>query len=98
MTEPRAVYSLGEFFRSALLVAFGMIGIAAVVIPISVTANHSVDSLGFLAFILAWYALVTWTGYWFLFRISYRLELVGESLTWHAPFRSGTVPAPAIRS
>ena len=51
-----------------------------------------------LAFMAPWFAALGWNVYWWLFRVAYRVELIGRTLQWRAPFRSGTIPVDAIES
>ena len=49
-----------------------------------------------LFFMVLWFAALGWNVYMWLFRIAYRVELVGGELTWRAPLAGGSVPASAI--
>ena len=44
-----------------------------------------------LLFVLAWIAILGWNAYWFLWRLSYRLEVDGDRLRWMTPLRTGEV-------
>ena len=43
-----------------------------------------------------WILALGWSMYWWLFRVAYRVELVGRTLNWRAPLRSGSIPVDAI--
>nr|WP_245763047.1 hypothetical protein [Microbacterium azadirachtae] len=49
-----------------------------------------------LWFFLLWFGVAGWNVYWWLFRIAYRVELVGEMVRWRALFASGALPVSAI--
>lgn len=51
-----------------------------------------------LLFMLVWFAGLGWNLYWWLFRVAYRVELVGGTLQWRAPLAGGTMPVSAIDS
>ncbi|MGR2751923.1 hypothetical protein [Agromyces arachidis] len=53
------------------------------------------DAFG-IAFVVAWWAILAWNVYWFIFRVAYRLELRGETLHWRAPLARGELPARSI--
>jgi len=48
-------------------------------------------------FSLGWIAIAAWNGYWFLFRVAYRLNVDHDVLLWSAPLRGGTVPLADIQ-
>ncbi|GAA1060108.1 hypothetical protein [Agromyces bracchium] len=49
-----------------------------------------------IAFIAAWWAILAWNVYWFMFRVAYRLELRGETLHWRAQLARGELPGRSI--
>ncbi len=40
-------------------------------------------------FDVAWFAILLWNAYWFLFRISYHVELEDNQIRWFTPLRRG---------
>lgn len=44
-----------------------------------------------LLFVPLWIAALGWVAYWWLWRLSYRLEVDGDRLRWSTPLRSGEV-------
>ncbi|WP_431247187.1 hypothetical protein [Leifsonia xyli] len=51
-----------------------------------------------IGFMVIWFAALGWNVYWWLFRVAYRVELVGRTLYWRAPLRSGTMPVDSVDS
>jgi hypothetical protein len=54
-----------------------------------------------LLFMALWIGALGWNAYWWLWRISYRLEVDGDRLRWMTPLRNGEVlvsDVQAIRS
>lgn len=47
-------------------------------------------------FVALWFLALGWNVYWWLFRVAYRIELVGRTLNWRAPLRHGSIPVDAI--
>lgn len=47
-------------------------------------------------FAALWFLALGWSMYWWLFRVAYRVELVGRTLNWRAPLRRGSIPVDAI--
>src|SRR5580704_7696421 len=40
-------------------------------------------------FDVAWCLVVVWNAYWFLYRVSYRIEMEGDQIRWFTPLRHG---------
>lgn len=74
------------FVMSALL-------IVGVTILVQTLTGHAGPPLWFL---LLWFGALGWNVYWWLFRIAYRVELVGATLHWKAPLARGVLPVGAI--
>jgi hypothetical protein len=47
-------------------------------------------------FLVLWFAVLGWNVYWWLFRLAFRVELVGDTLRWRAPLAGGAMPVAAI--
>lgn len=67
--------------------------VAGVSILVQTLTGHAGPPLWFLAI---WFGALGWNVYWWLFRVAYRVDLVGETLHWKAPFNSGALPVSAI--
>lgn len=81
-------YQLYALWR---LQIFGTFAIFAVV-GVPVVATSLVARSGPpIWFAVLWLLVAVWNGYWFLFRIAYRLDLSESSIRWRAPLRSGTI-------
>lgn len=79
-------------FMPAIL---GVLTIGGVSILVQTLSGNAGPSLFFLVF---WFAALGWNIYWWLFRIAYRVELVGDTLYWWAPLSRGEVPVAAVES
>jgi hypothetical protein len=89
-----ATYQMYPLYRAQLIAVFGILTLFAVVMFAS-TASTDVR---FLLFGLFWLAALGWNAYWWLVRISYRLDLNGDELRWLTPTRSGTIPLHQLRA
>jgi hypothetical protein len=74
------------FWRPFVFAIFGFMIVAGVFI--FVTPNGSDPGPGPL-FGVAWFLILLWNAYWFLFRISYRVELENDQIRWFTPLRHG---------
>jgi hypothetical protein len=68
-----------------LLVFAAFIVFGAVFIVLAITRPDGPP----LLFVLAWIAILAWNGYWFLWRLSYRIQADGDRLLWTTPLRTG---------
>jgi hypothetical protein len=84
--EPRP-YRMYPLWRVQILSMFVLFAVVGVVVLVAAVVASSGPSL----FALVWVLGVIWNGYWFLFRIAYRLDLTESSLAWRTPLRSGTI-------
>ncbi len=78
------VWGFGAKRIVAMLALMAAIGVAGLVAAVVATGPP-------LWFVGLYLLALVWNAYWFLFRIAYRLDLSQDELSWHAPFRSGTV-------
>jgi hypothetical protein len=85
--EPRTyrMYPLWRVQILGMFVLFAVVGVVVVVAGVVASSGPP------LFFALVWVLVVIWNGYWFLFRIAYRLDLTESSLAWRTPLRSGTI-------
>ena len=81
-------YSYTSGSRLGLL-AF-MVGFGVFAVFLVVTALTRPDGPP-LAFVILWIAALGWNAYWWLWRLSYRLEVDGDRLRWATPLRTGEV-------
>src|SRR6185437_9865025 len=79
-------YVMFPLWRPFVFVIFGVMCIAGIFLLL--TPNTSHHGPGVL-FGVVWFAILLWNGYWFLFRISYRIELEGDRVRWFTAFRHG---------
>ncbi len=77
------------------LLVMSVLVIAGVSILVLTTTGHAGPPLWFL---VIWFGVLGWNVYWLLFRVAYRVELVGETLQWKAPFAGDALPVSAITS
>ena len=82
----RVSYSMFPFWRPFVFVIFGFMAVAGVFIFFA--PNGSNPGPGPL-FGVAWCLILLWNAYWFLFRISYRVELEDNQIRWFTPTRQG---------
>lgn len=90
-----ATWSLPAVWVPFLLFMLAVFTVAGVSIVVQTMAGRTGAPLLFMAL---WFAALGWNFYWWLFRVAYRVELVGGVLHWRAPLRSGTMPVDAIES
>lgn len=72
--------------RAMLLAIFGVLLIVGSFAVLYSTTSPPSQPLWFIGL---WFVILVWNAYWFLWRFSYRVDVDGDRLTWHAPFRSG---------
>ena len=77
------------------LLIMSVLMIAGVSILVLTTTGHAGPPSWFL---VIWFGVFGWNAYWWLFRVAYRVELVGQTLQWKAPFTSGALPVGEITS
>ncbi|PRB05853.1 hypothetical protein [Microbacterium sp. MYb64] len=77
------------------LLTMSVLVIVGVSILVLTMTGHAGPPLWFLPI---WFVVLGWNVYWWLFRVAYRVELVGETLHWKAPFASGALSVGAITS
>jgi len=82
----RVSYSMFPFWRPFVFVLFGCMAVAGVFIFFAPSGSN--PGPGPL-FGVAWCLILLWNAYWFLFRISYRVELEGNQIRWFTPLRRG---------
>ncbi|WP_292721923.1 hypothetical protein [Microbacterium sp. 13-71-7] len=80
------------WFQLLTLSVLVIVGVSILVLTMT---GHAGSPLWFLA---TWFVVLGWNVYWWLFRVAYRVELVGETLRWKAPFASGALSVGAITS
>jgi len=78
-----------------LLFILGVLLFSGAFIVVRILAGQSGPPLLFMVF---WFAALGWNIYWWLFRVAYRVDLVGDSLHWRAPLNRGIMPVAAIES
>jgi hypothetical protein len=78
----------------AVLPFVGMVGVA-ILVPIIAIQRQEWEGLAFFA---VWLAVGCIVGYQLLWKVSYRLELEGDTLRWFTPFRRGEVHVGEILS
>lgn len=76
---------VGRWF---FLVLFGVFGIVAVALLVSLTGDDRPP----VSFVLFWLFALGWNAYWWLFRVAYSLTLREGILEWEAPARRGAIP------
>jgi hypothetical protein len=87
--EPR------RFYRFQALGMFSLFAVVAVwLVAMVATGAKNGPPVLFVAF---WVLAAVWNGYWFLFRICYRISLEEASLRWDAPAAHGVVALDALR-
>ena len=87
--EPR------RFYRFQVLGMFSLFAVVAVwLVAMVATGAKNGPPVLFVAF---WVLAALWNGYWFLFRICYRISLEEASLRWDAPAAHGVVALDALR-
>jgi hypothetical protein len=85
----RVSYSMDTWWKPFLLVSFVIFAIAGVGL---VTITWTRQDGPSIVFAFLWLVAAVWAGYWWLFRVSYRLELEDGQLRWFAPLRHGELP------
>jgi hypothetical protein len=78
-----------------VLFIHGVLLFAGAFIFVRILAGQAGPPLLLMAF---WFAALGWNIYWWLFRVAYRVHLVGGTLHWRAPFNAGSMPVYAIES
>jgi hypothetical protein len=87
--EPR------RFYRFQILGMFSVFAVVGVwLVAMAASGAKAGPPVVFVAF---WALAAIWNGYWFLFRISYRIVLSETSLRWDAPAAHGVVALSALR-
>ena len=86
----RVTYLSSRWYPVLVYVSFaGFVLAACFLVALSLTRPDQAPPWWFSAL---WCLAVIWNAYWFLFRISYRLDLDSDVLRWYAPLRHGAVP------
>lgn len=80
-----ARYRMYALWRTQMLGTCVLFAVLAVALIAAAIAGSGPP----LAFAVLWSAGVVWTGYWFVFRIIYDLELANGELRWRTPLKRG---------
>lgn len=88
-------WSLPVAWVGFLVLIMAILAVAGVSLLVQTVAGHAGPPLWFL---VIWFAFLGWNVYWWLFRVAYRVDLVGETLHWKAPLNSGELPVSDITS
>jgi hypothetical protein len=89
-----SVYSLYKWWPAQVIATIGLCVLVATFLV--VTSARSTTGPGW-AFTGAWIAVLVLSGYEFLSRVAYRLELQNDGLRWKTPLHSGSVSLRDIR-
>ena len=81
----RVSYSMFPFWRPIVFVFFGVLALGGVLGFTTGRLKASPEPW----FTVAWFLILFWNAYWFLFRISYRIEMQGNQIRWFTPLRRG---------
>jgi hypothetical protein len=90
-----ASFRMYRSYRVQLLAMFTIF--VAFGIGLAVTEAAGARHMPPVWFVLLWLAALAWNGYWFLFRLCYRLELADGVVHWFTPLRSGWVSVAEVR-
>ena len=96
----RSAYALPRFWRALVIggfVVFTVVGVYLIVLEIPLTPNWGTTPKPAWVLVAFWVLAYLWNGYWWLFRVSSKLEYDGVMLRWFAPLRKGEVPVDQIR-
>jgi hypothetical protein len=85
----RVSYSMFPLWRPFVFALFGVMVAAGV---FSFFAPNGSNAGPGPLFGAAWFLILLWNAYWFLFRVSYRIELEGNHILWFTPLRHGEFP------
>jgi hypothetical protein len=84
----RVSYSMPAGMRWFTLIGFAGFLAISVALPFLPFQRDDGPPVWFIA---VWYFALVWNGYWFLFRLCYRIELDGGVLRWFTPLRHGAI-------
>jgi hypothetical protein len=76
-------YSLDPMNRPPIIFAFFVV---MLVVGLSTLTVKNGPPTSFTA---AWLLILAWNAYWLLFRVSYRVEVVGNQFRWFTPLNRG---------
>ena len=83
----RYSYTAGN--RVFILGIFAALVVGAIFIGVSVVTGSTETKAPPLWFAAIWVLAVAWNAYWWLWRMSYRVEVDGDRLIWKMPLRHG---------
>ena len=83
-----ATYRMLRYWPAALFAGFAILGVGGVVVVVVSVSGHDGPPTWFVGL---WLLALAWNGYWWLFRIAYRLDLTQTDLAWRAPLRQGSL-------